>query len=109
MNHSPEGRNTFLLCCIITRVTADELTNCVPVLPAQRCLCCAYLALTARIALFCSMLQSELDSIRAELAQLRQSIGKNRDHSAHEGDRGMAHGNGANVGNNNAMPGGNMV
>lgn len=62
----------------------------------------------------CLVLQSELDSIRAELAQLRQSIGKNRDHSAHEGmphsnGAHMPHGNGANVGNNNPMPGGNMV
>lgn len=57
-----------------------------------------------------AVLQGELDSIRAELAALRQSIGKNRDHSAGDSaHKGVAHGNGANVGNNNAMPGGNMV
>lgn len=43
--------------------------------------------------------QNELDSIRSELASLRQSIGKNR-----SADNGVANGTRA-----EAMPGGNMV
>ena len=55
-------------------------------------------------------MQGELDSIRAELAALRQSVGKNREMgTADSAHRGTAHGNGTNVGDKNAMPGGNMV
>ena len=45
-----------------------------------------------------ALLQGELDGIRAELAALRQSIGKNK--SADNGSNGTRR---------EAMPGGNMV
>ena len=51
----------------------------------------------ARLNLMCA--QNELDSIRSELAALRQAVGKNR----------SADDSAANGGRHDAMPGGNMV
>ncbi len=83
-----------LLCIVEILLGHDDVCNCIP---AER----AHEHRPKRVLTpWYPMLQGELDSIRSELASLRQSIGRNRsaDHISNSTNR-----------SSEALPGTNMV